>query len=353
MAETKSPPGGESDFNIQQSDDDDNGKRTMNWCFTWNNYTQEDINTVKEHWISLPDMRCIMFEPEIAPKTKTPHLQGFFIFHKIKSFKQVKAMISPKIRLSQMRKPIEANERYCSKDGKAILIGSLPMSQKEKGEHGIKGKGNGFEAISVWTRFKNDCEKGLSHKELMSKYPAIAVQYPNGFDRYVETFAPRVPFDIVKKHGSFYPWQQQLMDIIELGPDARSVIWIYSVAGNAGKSDMFKHLVCLPNSPFEPLMNATTRDLSCAWKCGSVLFDFARDNGGVPFNYAFMEMVKNGFVFSAKYASQTKKALNMTKQRWVICFSNERPDISKLSLDRWAIFEIMNDLKLHWRDPEL
>nr|QKV51246.1 putative replication associated protein [Crucivirus sp.] len=327
----------------------DDKSRKKNWVFTWNNYTVEDVKTVNEDWLKLSDMRCVVYEPEIG-KQGTPHLQGFFCFDKLKSFKQVKEMINKRVWFSQMKKPIEASLKYCSKDKGTIYLGEVPMSQKEKGTHGIKGKESGKDAPDIWADILTDIKKGISRKELMEKYMSIYAVYHAGIEKYIEMFTPRVPFNIEKTHESFYPWQRQLLDIIDLKADARSVIWIYSKRGNTGKTAMFKHLLCM-NETFEPFMNATSRDLSCAWKGGDAIFDLARDDGGVPMNYAFMEMIKNGYAFSAKYDSKCKKALDMTKERFVICFSNSRPDVSKLSIDRWAIFRIKMDLTLHLEDP--
>jgi hypothetical protein len=337
------------DWSLEVKEDDKS--RKMNWAFTWNNYTEDDIKSITEEWIKkMPDMRCVVFGREIAPTTGTPHLQGLFVYSKLKSFKQVKEMMPKEVRFSQMRKPLEANLRYCEKDGKFTRVGDVPMSQKEKGSHGHKGKESGKEAADVWALFVDAIKDGMSRKELMETFPEIGLRCSAGFDRYFDMFRPQVPFNIEKTHESFYPWQRQLLDIIDLKADSRSVIWVYSARGNTGKTSMFKHLICMDES-FEPFMNAPTRDLSCAWKGGSAIFDLARDDGGVPMNYSFMEMIKNGYAFSAKYESKCKKASNMMKERFVICFSNSRPDILKLSIDRWAIFNITEELTLDWEDP--
>ncbi|AYP28899.1 MAG: putative viral replication protein [Cressdnaviricota sp.] len=336
---------------VSETEAIDDGSRKKNWVFTWNNYTPEDVKTVNEDWLKLPDMRCVVYEPEVGKKG-TPHLQGFFVFDKLKSFKQVKEMINKRVWFAQMRKAIEANLKYCSKEKGTIFLGDVPMTRKEKGTHGIKGKESGKDAPDIWAELLTDIKKGLSRKEIMDKYMSLYCAYHAGIEKYLDMFAPRVPFNIETAHGNMYPWQRQLLDIIDLKADARSVIWIYSIQGNTGKTAMFKHLLCM-NETFEPFMNAPSRDLACAWKGGSAIFDLARDTGDAPMNYAFMEMIKNGYAFSAKYDSKCKRALDMTKERFVICFSNSRPDVSKLSLDRWAIFCINDALSLHLEDPYL
>lgn len=50
--------------------------RLRNWCFTWNNYTLDDIDTLT-HKLRNVDY---VFQEEIGEKTQTPHLQGLIKF---------------------------------------------------------------------------------------------------------------------------------------------------------------------------------------------------------------------------------------------------------------------------------
>ena len=48
------------------------------WCFTYNNYTKDELNDIISS-ISSKCYRYIIGE-EIAPKTGTPNLQGFIMY---------------------------------------------------------------------------------------------------------------------------------------------------------------------------------------------------------------------------------------------------------------------------------
>lgn len=315
-------------------------QRARNWCFTHNNYTPEDIEAIKQ-WPEINGFMGVMFEEEVGEEKKTPHLQGFVCFKTLKSGSQIKAL-GPRTHWSVMKGSIEQNKTYCSKDGNGItIIGQFPMSQKDKGIHGIKGKEHGSKAPDPWADLITAIKSGKTRRELMELFPSLAGKYPKGFDNYIAEFTPKHTFSILEKYGSFLPWQQQLMDIINLGAGPREVIWIYSPEGNVGKSDMAKHLIY--NHNIQPLQNATSRDLSCAWKCGSIVMDLARDQSNVPINYGFLECVKDGRSFSSKYESTCKLA-DPNSNRFVICFSNESPDVTKLSLDRWHIFRISGNI---------
>ncbi len=54
-------------------------------------------------------------------------------------------------------------------------------------------------------------------------------------------------------------------------------------------------------------------------------------------NYEVIESVKNGIVYNTKYESE----MRVYKIPHVIVFSNERPDETKLSHDRWDIIELL------------
>lgn len=52
---------------------------SMRWCFTLNNYSEDDVVTLMTRAIE-PSVQWLIFSKEVAPSTGTPHLQGFVIF---------------------------------------------------------------------------------------------------------------------------------------------------------------------------------------------------------------------------------------------------------------------------------
>lgn len=69
----------------------------------------------------------------------------------------------------------------------------------------------------------------------------------------------------------------------------------------------------------------------------TVLFvDAPRSKQGEYIQYDFLEEAKNGYVFSPKYESRMK----ILPKMHVCVFMNERPDMHKLSQDRYHIIEI-------------
>lgn len=72
------------------------------------------------------------------------------------------------------------------------------------------------------------------------------------------------------------------------------------------------------------------------------LFHYVRSQE-IFISYEAIESVKDGIFFSAKYES----GMCLFNSPHVLVFANFMPDITKLSKDRWQVFEIVdNTLKL-------
>jgi len=328
-------------------------ERSKNWVFTWNNYSLEDLKTIDDTWMKKLKLTCVMFGREVAPKTGTPHLQGFIVTETVKTFKQVKDMFPACVHIERMGGNIDQNVTYCKKEGDAVILGKLPMSRKDKAHKAsaVVLEMADRKNANDWSYLIEEIEAGRSLKELSVAFPRLFGQYNKGFKEHFEMHRPKPVFDLIARYGALLEWQAELMRIIDAGANDRAVHWIYSNDGGVGKSDMLKHLV--GTKGFEPFQNGTTTNVAHAWKGGDAVFDYSRDQEGA-INYSILENMKNKLVFSPKYESATKMSEGL-KDVFVVCFSNTPPDISKLSSDRWNVYEINNDATKSWtlRDARL
>jgi hypothetical protein len=107
----------------------ENDKRIRGWCFTLNNWTDDEVESVK-------GLECVylIFGKEIGEETHTPHLQGYVYLKDGKTMKAVSKLL-PRARLSATKGTPDQNEVYCSKDGDVFEKGVKPLSNKEKGEN--------------------------------------------------------------------------------------------------------------------------------------------------------------------------------------------------------------------------
>lgn len=103
-------------------------KKSRVWCFTWNNYTEEDVE-----FLSNIRVRYIMYGREVG-ESGTPHLQGFIVFETQRHFGSVKSLM-PRAHIEKTRGSIEQNINYVTKqDKEPYERGDRPSTQKEKGE---------------------------------------------------------------------------------------------------------------------------------------------------------------------------------------------------------------------------
>ena len=78
----------------------------------------------------------------------------------------------------------------------------------------------------------------------------------------------------------------------------------------------------------------------CLMTIDTFLFDVGKANTDDRVNYELLEKIKNGRTVAGKFDS---KELKFKTPNTVVVFSNEKPDVSELSKDRWKIFRIRDD----------
>jgi len=133
------------------------------------------------------------------------------------------------------------------------------------------------------------------------------------------------------------PWQEALELYLSGEVDSRSVIWMWDVAGNVGKS-WFATYCAVKHDAFV-IGNGKSADIKYAYRGQRiVIFDFSRTQQE-HVNYQVVEDLKNGRYFSTKYISE----MRVYAPPHVICFSNCEPKYEALSTDRWCVIDIAKD----------
>lgn len=99
-----------------------------NFCFTLNNYEEEDINNIN----NILKLSCnyIIFGYEIG-KNGTPHLQGYAELYKKTRFESIKKML-PKAHIEPRKGTQDEALKYCQKDKNFVEIGI----KKDQGNRG-------------------------------------------------------------------------------------------------------------------------------------------------------------------------------------------------------------------------
>lgn len=101
-----------------------------NWCFTLNNYTEQDVARYRDIGSDRESITYFVFGREVG-EHGTSHLQCFVSFAKRRTLRQVKDLFGSRVHCEAARGSPSQNQAYCTKDGQAEEFGNLP-----------KGRGN-------------------------------------------------------------------------------------------------------------------------------------------------------------------------------------------------------------------
>lgn len=148
--------------------------RTRKYCFTINNYTDEDIL----HLDKVKDEATYLIYGKEVGEENTPHLQGFIYFKIVKSFNQIKKML-PRAHIEKAKGSVLQNYEYCSKDGDYVEFGDKPKSSKEKGE--------------VTKRKWEESIQSAKDGDLDNISPELFVRYYSTFKKIKKDYMKKVP----------------------------------------------------------------------------------------------------------------------------------------------------------------
>ncbi len=147
-----------------------------------------------------------------------------------------------------------------------------------------------------------------------------------------------------------YEWQRELMVKLKgTCGDTRTVNWIVDDEGSSGKTALCKHLLLTRPNEVCYISVGKGTDLCFAistWLDSDandlrvLLMDVPRCVDG-HISYATLEKVKDGLIFSGKYESKT----NIFNSPHLVVFSNQHPDKTKMSLDRWQVREVSKSVE--------
>lgn len=263
-------------------------ERSRAYIITWNNYTPEDL----EDWKDYVHAKCEQWAWQLEVGAGgTPHIQGALYFKASRTFSAIKKDL-PKVHLETV-KSWKAASTYCQKVASrdASAIGDVHLIIKEE---------------------KNK-------PKIIVKDPMIGIN---------------------KKQ-----WQKDIDQMILEPAHDRKIYWYYDINGAAGKTTYAKHLAINHPGRFiylggkaNDIKSAISQMVEKGNNPDICIFDFVRSCES-HISYDAIESVKNGIFFSGKYESN----MVLFNQPHVIIFANFKPDLDKLSRDRWVIQSITDE----------
>lgn len=137
--------------------------RGSRWCFTLNNYTDQEVEIVNGV-LSQPEVRYAIYGKEVGGDEGTPHLQGFVAFKKDWSLTKLRNILSSRAHFERARATEQEQYAYCSKEGDFV----------EFGKRSTQGKRSDLqEAIQA-------VKDGKSIREIAENHSSAYVKYGRG-----------------------------------------------------------------------------------------------------------------------------------------------------------------------------
>lgn len=142
--------------------------------------------------------------------------------------------------------------------------------------------------------------------------------------------------DLIKK---LRPWQQDIVNMLDVEPHSRMIYWYYDKEGGKGKSSLAKYL-WFHRSVLTLSVGKATDLLNLVYKLQGkkmYVFDISRTIAtSMNDMYQALESVKNGYFVNTKYDT----GVACYEIPHVVVFSNHLPDTKALSKDRWKILDL-------------
>jgi hypothetical protein len=146
-----------------------------NWCFTLNNYCEEELNLLEAIGDELPEpVRYLCYGKEVG-SNGTPHLQGYISLDRKKRRSYLKELISVRAHFEVAKGSPSQNRDYCSKDGDFVEFGRCP---------GGKGGRNDI------TLLKQAIEGGARYDEIRDSFPKLYLRYEKAINKWIQDLQP-------------------------------------------------------------------------------------------------------------------------------------------------------------------
>ena len=152
----------------------------------------------------------------------------------------------------------------------------------------------------------------------------------------------------VQNIEEYFPWQAELMEVLNGPVDPRAVWWIWEPSGNIGKTTFMKHVTSAKpdlrtmalSGKATDMMNGIVEYNKETGKFPNVIFvPLPRSFHAEWLSYAGLEAIKDMYFFSGKYAS----GMVCGPPPHMMIFANWPPPSSdEFSADRWRIRKIVN-----------
>ena len=293
--------------------------RARHWVFTINNYTEEDEERLR---VVATNCTYLVFGREIG-ESGTPHLQGYVDFGTTKRFSTAKGHIGQNAHIDVKRGKPEQAADYCKKDGDFEEFGSLTGGQ---------GRRNDWKEFIQWVELIG---RVPSQRELCREFPSLYARYSS---RCFEIAEAHTDPPTLSNSEPRLGWQTLVTGRAMGEANVRTIDFVVDPEGNSGKTWLCQYLLTKEPDKVQVMRVGRRDDLAYCIDPSKRIFCFDVPRAQMEFfPYPVLEMLKDRMIFSPKYKSGMKILSNVP---YVVVFSNEPPDLSKLTQDRFNIINV-------------
>lgn len=244
-------------------------------------------------------------------------------------FKQIKRYFRKKmnVKISDIERPLNFREtaRYCTKTDRQAIVLNVPLK---------------FTATAWRAALYAKDHKTINWGDEIPSTIALCDQKV-----FAGVFADEIrqsELQIIcnRTDRALNSWQRELHTMLLQDNNSRTVFWVVDSVGGGGKS--FFSQYAMRDGKGIIFNDFSYRDNSFLYNGEeTVIFDIPRDTDLETVSLQLVEDLKNGYMISQKYEVK-KKVFEIPS---VLVFSNTRPDATKLSRDRWCVFNLQQDIE--------
>lgn len=301
--------------------------RSKRFTFTINNPTPDDEQLLANLGADTRVQYLIVGRE--TGENGTPHLQCYVHFHSIMRFTQLSALV-PRAHLEVSRGSPAQNKAYCSKDGDFTEYGEIPTETEQ-------GKRTDIDVIMDWLdTFIATNDRAPTQREVALEQPTAFLRYRN----FMQLAQLRAPPVVLQTGTPRDGWQSQLAEQLQNeSTNDRVINFFVDAIGGSGKSWFQRWFVSTFPEKCQIIRPGRYEDMAYILDPSKSVFLFNIARGGMEYlQYRFLEDLKDRMVFSSKYESVVK---TIASQVHVCVFSNEVPDETKMTADRYNIQHLM------------
>lgn len=296
--------------------------RSRRYCFTLNNPTEAEKQSLANFGVNC---KYLVVGREVG-ESGTPHLQGYVEFVTAVSFAQVKQLLgSERYHLEPARGTAQQASDYCKKDG-------------DFDEYGVLSAGQGKR--TDWDKFKEfvtDLGRVPTDRELVQHNTSLFARYSKGCQEIASLLLPPPTF-VAEGAQPRLGFQHLIVGRMRGTPNPRTIDFVVDPQGNSGKSWLCQYALTHHFDKVQVLSVGKRDDVTYVIDTNKSIFLFDVPRGQMMFfRYEVLEQLKNRIIHSNKYQAVVKY---LPAVPYVAVFSNEEPDMTALSEDRYNVINV-------------